>query len=134
MLITYIKTFIHQPVYFTRQLKTVSNIQFTIAVKYLRETGRYGLVQFDKDGRITNFWEKEPLSGSGWINGGIYLIRKEIFDHFPKQIFSLENDVFKVSCSSLKMQAFHTDSDFLDMGIPEDYVKAQIMIKTQGRI
>lgn len=126
--------------YFRPDLKSMakmhiqSKADITIAVKYLRETGRYGLVQFDKDGRITDFREKEPSSGNGWINGGIYLIRKEIFDHFPKQIFSLENDVFKVSCSSLKMQAFKTDSDFLDMGIPEDYAKAQIMIKTQGRI
>ena len=126
--------------YFRPDLKSMakmhiqSKADITIAAKYLRETGRYGLVQFDKDGRITDFREKEPSSGNGWINGGIYLIKKEIFDHFPKQIFSLENDVFKVSCSSLKMQAFKTDFDFLDMGIPEDYVKAQIIIKTQGRI
>jgi len=28
------------------------------------------------------------------------------------------------------MIAFHTEADFLDIGIPEDYAKAQTMIKT----
>jgi len=30
------------------------------------------------------------------------------------------------------MKAFRTDADFLDIGIPEDYARAQIMIKTPG--
>jgi NDP-sugar pyrophosphorylase family protein len=39
--------------------------------------------------------------------------------------------VFKKSFTSLKMQAYETDAFFLDMGIPEDYIKAQNLINIQ---
>jgi D-glycero-alpha-D-manno-heptose 1-phosphate guanylyltransferase len=125
--------------YFIPDLQLVEKLHFqtkadiTIAVKYLPDTGRYGTVQMDSDGRITGFREKDPLAGNGWINGGIYLLKKQIFDSFPGGKFSLENDVFKDSCSRFNMQAFRTDADFLDIGIPEDYAKAQTMIKMPGK-
>jgi D-glycero-alpha-D-manno-heptose 1-phosphate guanylyltransferase len=122
--------------YFIPDLQSVEKLHFqskadiTIAVKHLAKTGRYGLVQTDSAGRITEFREKDPLSGNGWINGGIYLLKKQAFESFPEGKFSLENDVFKESCSRFKMIAFHTEADFLDIGIPEDYAKAQTTIKT----
>ena len=120
--------------YFTPGLKEMEEIHsqtkadITIAVKEMSETERYGVILTDKDGRITDFREKDPNTESGWINGGIYLIKRKIFDSILDQKFSLENDVFKESCSTFKMQAYQTDAFFLDMGIPEDYIKAQILI------
>jgi D-glycero-alpha-D-manno-heptose 1-phosphate guanylyltransferase len=121
--------------YFSPDLQSIEKLHFqseadvTIAVKHVPNTGRYGLVQTDNDGRIIDFWKRDPLSGSGLINGGIYLIKKQVFNGTPEGKFSLESDVFKDSCLRLKMKAFRTDADFLDIGIPEDYVKAQSMIK-----
>jgi D-glycero-alpha-D-manno-heptose 1-phosphate guanylyltransferase len=126
--------------YFIPDLQSIEKLHFqskadiTIAVKQLPKTGRYGLVQTDMDGRITDFRKRDSLAGSGWINGGIYLLKKKIFDDFPKGKFSLEKDVFKENCSRFKMKAFQTDADFLDIGIPEDYAKAQTMIKKPGNI
>ena len=57
-----------------------------------------------------------------------------VMTDFPEQKFSLENDIFKKSCSKFKMQAFRSDAFFLDMGIPKDYVKAQTMIPLHGNI
>jgi len=105
-----------------------SKADITIAVKHMPETARYGLVHTDVNGRITDFREKEPNSANGWINGGIYLVDRSIFDNFPNKKFSLEKDIFRVSCSSFKIMAFQTEAEFLDMGIPEDYTKAQSMI------
>jgi D-glycero-alpha-D-manno-heptose 1-phosphate guanylyltransferase len=105
----------------------------TIAVKEMSETGRYGLILTDKDGRINDFREKDPNTGSGWINGGIYLINRKIFDSILDQKFSMENDVFKKYCSKFKMQAYQTDAYFLDMGIPEDYTNAQTLIPAQKK-
>lgn len=113
---------------------TLSKADITIAAKYLSDTNRYGLVTFDVVGRITDFKEKEPFSGSGWINGGIYLINKQVFENFKDTKFSLENDVFRVSCTQFKIQAFKTDAFFLDMGIPDDYAKAQTLFKRPGVI
>ena len=121
--------------YFSPDLQSIEKLHFqseadvTIAVKHVPNTGRYGLVQTDNDGRIIDFRKRDPLSGSGLINGGIYLIKKQVFNGTPEGKFSLESDVFKDSCLRLKMKAFRTDADFLDIGIPEDYVKAQSMIK-----
>ena len=121
-------------------LKAMENLHFwetadiTIAVKQMNDTARYGLVLTDESGRIKDFREKEPSSGAGLINGGIYLINRKIVDVFPHQKFSLENDIFKTSCSEFKMLAFQSDGFFLDMGIPEDYVKAQTMIPLSGKI
>ncbi len=125
--------------YFVPDLKQMQethekcSADITIAVKQISETGRYGTVIIDKNGAITDFREKDPNIGFGLINGGIYLINNKVLDNFTEDKFSLENDVFKKSCKSLKMQAFQTDSFFLDMGIPDDYAKAQNMINDQKR-
>ena len=119
---------------FFPDLKAMEDLHFaatadiTIAVKQMTDTARYGLVRTDQSGRISDFREKELASGEGLINGGIYLINRKIVNTFSGQKFSLENDIFKKSCSEFKMQAFKSDAFFLDIGIPEDYIKAQTMI------
>ena len=125
--------------YFVPDLKQMQethekcSADITIAVKQISETGRYGTVIIGENGAITDFMEKDPKIGAGLINGGIYMINKNVMEGFKEKKFSLENDVFKKSCKSLKMQAFQTDSFFLDMGIPDDYAKAQNMINDQKR-
>jgi mannose-1-phosphate guanylyltransferase len=69
----------------------------TLCVKRVPDTREYGVVLHDDDGRITGFQEKpEPedaLSDLG--NCGIYLLRPEIFDHFPDTDFvDWAQDVF----------------------------------------
>jgi D-glycero-alpha-D-manno-heptose 1-phosphate guanylyltransferase len=108
-----------------------NSADITIAVKKMPETQRYGTVVFDKNGTITDFKEKDPKIGAGLINGGIYLINKNVMEGFTEKKFSLENDVFKKSFTSLKMQAYKTEAFFLDMGIPEDYIIAQNLINVQ---
>lgn len=107
-----------------------AEVDITVAVKYMADTSRYGLVVADQNGKIVEFREKDKLSAGGWINGGIYLIKKTVFDTFQQQKFSIENDVFKVLCDKLNLQAFQTDAFFLDIGIPEDYDRAQILLNT----
>jgi D-glycero-alpha-D-manno-heptose 1-phosphate guanylyltransferase len=116
------------------KLHVQSSADVTIAIKHLLETGRYGLVLTNQNGRITDFREKEPASKDGWINGGIYIINRQIIYNFKEQKFSLENDVLKVSCSRLKMHAFKSDAFFMDMGIPEDFEKAQSLISATGEV
>jgi len=120
--------------YFKPELDAMSDLHkksaadITIAVKYLADTERYGLVVADQHGKIVEFREKDKLTGNGWINGGIYLVRTAVFDNFQQQKFSIENDVFKVSCDKLHLQAFQTDAFFLDIGIPEDYKRAHTLL------
>jgi D-glycero-alpha-D-manno-heptose 1-phosphate guanylyltransferase len=109
-----------------RHFQTKADI--SIAVKHLSETGRYGLVQANTHGRITDFREKDTFIGGGWINGGIYLINRRIIDDFHSEKFSVENDIFNTSCKKFHLQAFQSDAFFLDIGIPDDYNLAQTLI------
>jgi D-glycero-alpha-D-manno-heptose 1-phosphate guanylyltransferase len=109
-----------------------SNSDATIAVKYMTDTSRYGLVITEVSGLITEFREKDPDSENGWINGGIYLVNRNIFNKVNETKFSIEDDVFKKLSSIMHFQAFKTDAFFLDIGIPDDYQKAQILIKSSN--
>lgn len=121
-------TWFQPDLYEMQKMHLQSKADITVSVKKMPETGRYGRVIVDAQGRITDFREKNSDSGSGLINGGIYLLEKHIFDRIPGSEFSLEKDVFMTSCSGLKIQAFRTDASFLDIGIPEDFEKAQSLI------
>jgi D-glycero-alpha-D-manno-heptose 1-phosphate guanylyltransferase len=119
--------------YFNTDLAEMENMHFklsadvTIAVKHMPDTGRYGSVKVGPNGRILSFNEKDPSLGSGLINGGIYLLNRKINNNFSLQKFSLENDFFKALTSKLNFYVFQSDGFFIDMGIPEDYVKAQAL-------
>jgi len=57
----------------------------TLATKRVDDTTQFGVAITDDDGRIQGFQEKpEPAEAlSNLANCGIYMFRKEIFDHFP---------------------------------------------------
>ncbi|HET9121649.1 MAG TPA: NDP-sugar synthase [Solirubrobacterales bacterium] len=57
----------------------------TLATKRVADTTQFGVAITDEDGRIQGFQEKpEPAEAlSDLANCGIYMFRKEIFDHFP---------------------------------------------------
>jgi mannose-1-phosphate guanylyltransferase len=57
----------------------------TLATKRVEDTTQFGVVITDPDGRVQGFQEKpEPAEAlSDLANCGIYMFRKEIFDHFP---------------------------------------------------
>src|SRR3954454_21250583 len=57
----------------------------TLATKRVDDTTQFGVAITDDDGRIQGFQEKpEPAEAlSDLANCGIYMFRREIFDHFP---------------------------------------------------
>ncbi len=66
------------------------------------------------------------------INGGIYLLNREQenFDSFPKK-FSMEKDFFEQEVAAGSLGGFVSDSYFIDIGIPEDYYRAQTELKAE---
>ncbi len=95
-----------------------------LALKEMRDFDRYGVVEIDEHGKILSFKEKAYYK-EGLINGGIYLINKDIFNNFelPKQ-FSFEEFLEK-NFKKLKATGKKFDGYFIDIGIPEDYEKAK---------
>jgi D-glycero-alpha-D-manno-heptose 1-phosphate guanylyltransferase len=98
----------------------------TMALRYLEDTSRYGTVRISDTKRITGFNEKDPDSASGYINGGVYLINKPFLERmdFPQK-FSMEKDCFEQYYKTANIFAYISRGYFLDIGIPEDYQKAQ---------
>lgn len=109
------------------------NSKFSLALRNVQEVKRYGNVVIDGNNRIMKFAEKGVYSGSGIINGGTYIINTNFFKEMPfPEKFSLETDVFERYCSSYSFFGFQFEDYFLDIGIPEDYKKAQDEFKELG--
>jgi D-glycero-alpha-D-manno-heptose 1-phosphate guanylyltransferase len=106
----------------TLQLKKINN-SFIVA-SMVDDASRYGCLRLNKD-KLIGFTEKGTI-GPGLINSGYYLIKKNIFLNFnlPK-IFSFEKDFLVPNLSNLNLSVFVSNGLFIDIGIPEDYIKAQ---------
>jgi len=106
----------------TRHVATDSTM--TIALKEMKAFDRYGRVVFGADQQVRQFKEKKP-SKSGWINGGVYIIKKTMLSTFPdEEVFSFETYMSELVKSG-SIGAFLSDGYFIDIGIPEDYDRGQ---------
>lgn len=95
-----------------------------IACKKMEDTSRYGRVVI-KENIVVNFSEK-GIGGSGYINGGIYCFNRDVFDIFDLPAkFSIEKDLFEKYLVELSIQTYLSNDYFIDIGIPDDYEKAQ---------
>ncbi len=102
-----------------------SESQLTLALKKMNHFSRYGVVETDNDGRILQFLEKEPRT-EGLINGGVYVANINLFEAFDlNESFSFETDFLEPNLEELPLFAFECHGYFIDIGIPEDYTKAQ---------
>ena len=98
----------------------------TLALKPLTHFDRYGVVEIDKKQRISSFREKQ-FYVEGLINGGIYLIDKSKFleQDFPER-FSFEKDYLETHFSKAVFMGSVQEGYFIDIGIPEDFEKANV--------
>ncbi|MCF8304276.1 MAG: nucleotidyltransferase family protein [Bacteroidales bacterium] len=98
----------------------------TLALKEVDDVSRYGAVYIDDENQIIGFSEKNTETGKGLINGGIYIIKKDIFTRMGLSgKFSMEKDVFEKHLHNLDIYGFASKAYFLDIGVPEDYERAQ---------
>ena len=97
----------------------------TLALKPMQNFERYGRVIIDEvDNRIVEFKEKEYCT-KGLINGGVYVINKlePIFEGLPEK-FSFETAVLEPQCKAGRLFGMVQEGYFIDIGIPEDYKRA----------
>ena len=98
----------------------------TLAVRLIADRARYGSVRVAGD-RIEGLEEK-GLSGPGLVNAGLYVARRDLpAKRLMPGAFSLEAEVL-AKPGDLDLRAYVTDADFLDIGTPEDYGRAQTLI------
>lgn len=94
----------------------------SMALRHEADAGRYGTVVLD-GGRIVGF--AASGSGAGLINSGVYLVSRSLFAAGAPERFSFERDFLPEAVSRLEVRAHVTPAWFIDIGIPEDYDRAQ---------
>ena len=95
-----------------------------LSLKRMHNFNRYGCVESESAGKVTAFTEK-GYRESGDINGGIYLASADLFDDYDlEENFSFEA-FMEEHFSMLGVRAKIFDGYFIDIGIPEDYSRAQ---------
>jgi D-glycero-alpha-D-manno-heptose 1-phosphate guanylyltransferase len=99
-----------------------------IVAREIPDTARYG--RLDTAGnRIIRFVEK-GVPGPGLINAGCYLFPTTITSELPAQeTFSLEQDVLAKAVHRSPFQFFRSHGQFIDIGVPEDYARAQVELR-----
>lgn len=94
-----------------------------IAIVNLRDVGRYGQVHFDAAQRVTAFSEKNGQFTEGWVNAGLYRLSHNFFTNWNGQSFSLERELFVDLVQQGVLSVVPMQTDFIDIGIPEDYYR-----------
>jgi D-glycero-alpha-D-manno-heptose 1-phosphate guanylyltransferase len=96
-----------------------------LALKPMQDFERYGSVELNEHNEIITFNEKQ-FRKEGLINGGVYLLNKSksALASFPEK-FSFEKEFLEPEALNHSLQGFVSNGYFIDIGIPEDYYKAQ---------
>ena len=104
-----------------------ASARLTIAVHEVPDAARSGALDIAGN-RVRGFFEK-GRAGPGWINAGVYLLaRTQLDDAALPTAFSFESDYLVPNVEALKPLAFPTGGLFIDIGVPEDYARAQSML------
>jgi D-glycero-alpha-D-manno-heptose 1-phosphate guanylyltransferase len=104
--------------------------RLSVAVCRVPDLSRYGALEIEA-GRIHGFLEK-GRSGPGVINAGVYLLDAEIMLSIPVGApVSFEQQLLVPRVGELRPNAFFADGLFIDIGIPEDFARAQQLFGTR---
>ncbi|MDD3296558.1 MAG: nucleotidyltransferase family protein [Candidatus Omnitrophica bacterium] len=100
----------------------------TLLLAKVSSSKDYGTVELGSSFRIKDFKEKSGSDKEAFINAGVYLMEKSVFGKMPKkEAFSLEYDFFPAMVCE-KIYGYITDGEFVDIGTPLRYEKAQAVI------
>lgn len=103
------------------------NTNIMIAAKKLKNFDRYGSLTIQND-KIVEFNEKRSLK-EGLINGGVYFMNKHLLENIKQEKFSFECDFLEKDTITKNISVFISNGYFIDIGVPEDYSKAQKELK-----
>jgi len=96
----------------------------TLLLSEVEDTRRFGSVDIDDEGRVLQFREKTETNGRGWVNGGMYLIRRTRIEAIPVgRPVSLEREIFP-QWVGRGLHGFRGRGRLWDIGVPESYALA----------
>lgn len=112
------------------QLHLKAKLDLSVVLREVPESQRYGVAHLAGE-HLLGFQEKMS-EGPAWINGGVYLLSSSVQKTLKKvdlEKFSWETEILsRLRHLSLLAGGFKTHGNFIDIGIPEDYKKAQSLL------
>jgi D-glycero-alpha-D-manno-heptose 1-phosphate guanylyltransferase len=109
-----------------------AGLPIAIALASVPDVGRYGEVEIGC-GRVKRFREKGG-SGPGMINAGCYFLTSEGLAALPPlERFSFEQEVLQPWVERGRVGAMAETDRFIDIGVPEDFARAQQLFGVSGR-
>lgn len=114
-----------------RLLLSEPDVEAAVALRPLPEAGRYDDVNLD-GARITRFGGRGETTGLVRINGGVYAMRRGIMAAVTPAC-SLERDVLPALAQEGRLLGMAAEGFFLDIGVPEDFARAQEAIPAYRR-
>ena len=94
---------------------------------FVENVSRYGSISFKKN--ILLGFEEKGNNTSGVINSGVYYLKTDQLDDFAEgSNFSFEHD-FLADKKIIKRLVYEFKGMFIDIGIPDDYIKSQSLFK-----
>lgn len=93
-----------------------------MALRHVMDVGRYGSVDLDND--FVSAFNEKGRHGPGWINGGVYCLRREAIDLLPNGASSLERDLFPALINRKQLCGICCEGAFIDIGVPDDLARA----------
>jgi len=97
----------------------------TIALSYVDDPTRFGVVETDENGRVKAFIEKPAWENvtSHWINAGVYILEPQVLECIPgNQFFMFEKGVFPHLLERGERVFAHASKAYwIDMGRPSQY-------------
>ena len=111
----------------------------TLTIVKVPESRRYGRIKLDRRGRITAFLEKDAgvrnTRKTPLISGGVYVFEREVLSSVsPRRPSSLEQEVFPKLAAHRRTYGFVTDAPFIDIGVPEDFRRAQSELRERFHV
>jgi D-glycero-alpha-D-manno-heptose 1-phosphate guanylyltransferase len=104
----------------------------SIALSKAEKGKDYGYVLLDKLKKVTAFNEKAEIGKHGYLNAGIYLMEKSVFEYMKLDTFSLEYDFFP-EMIQYGIYGYDTGESFIDIGTPERFELAKrLLAKRKG--
>ena len=94
-----------------------------MALRQIDESHRYHTITLDDDNRVISSAESE----NALINAGMYYMHPRIMDAWSDTDvpLSFEDDLFPALFSNFRIYGEILDGKFIDIGIPEDYARAE---------
>lgn len=98
-------------------------LDMALVLRQVEDVSRYGQATLE-DNLLTGFNEKVKESRPGTINGGIYLLSKQLIADIPEGKVSLEQEMIPGWLEEgRRLGGIVNDGYFIDIGVPEDYYR-----------